>query len=80
MVDWVMLGQATGSYLKPEKYCVYFQIYKFVHGKPHMKKINDLPTPIVQAVIDDEGMLAPAHTRILQSDGSTALIPTLEIT
>ena len=44
-----------------------------------MKRLMELPTPIGHVVIDDEETLTPAHIRILQPDGSTTLIPTLEI-
>ena len=45
-----------------------------------MKRSNELPTPVCHVVIYDEGTLAPTHIRIPQLDGSTALIPTLDIT
>ena len=45
-----------------------------------MKILKELPTLICNDVIDDKGTLAPAHIRIPQLDGSTALIPTLDIT
>ena len=44
-----------------------------------MKKLKELPTPIGHVVIEDEGTLAPAHIIIPQPVGSTALIPTLNI-
>ena len=78
--DWTMLGQATGGCLKPEKCWVYFQTHKFERGKVQMKRLKELPTLICHVLIDDEGTLAPAHLRIPQPDGSTALIQMLDIT
>ena len=74
------VGPSNRQLLEARKCRVYFQRYKFVRGKPQMKRMEELPTPIGQVVIYYEGTRAPAHIRIPQPDGSTALIPTLKIT
>ena len=78
-MDWTVLDQATGGCLKPDKCQVYFQTYKFVQEELKMTKLKELFPPICPVVINVEGMLAPAHIRIPQPDGSTTLIPTLDI-
>ena len=53
------------------------QVYK---GGATDEKLKELSTTIGHVVIDNEGTLAPAHIIIPQPDGSTTLVPMLDIT
>ena len=79
-MSWRMLVHVTGKIIKPQKCGVYFQTYnyKFVRGQPKLKNPKDLPPPIWYVTREDESV-APAHITVPQPDGSTALIPTMEV-
>jgi hypothetical protein len=63
--DWGGLVQATGGYLKPSKCFWYMLAWRWVRGKPTLKKVSQLPdTPL----------------RIPQPDGSEVTIPLKEVT
>jgi len=77
--DWGLLGQATGGALKPEKCFLYLLDYSFNNGRAKLSTLKNLPEPEFAVEVKDKG-LQPAHITVPQPDGSSAPIPTVDVT
>ena len=80
--DWGLLSQATGGAMKQPKCFVYFLTYQFSRGRARMKRRRQLPQPQCMVEIEEKGKKrqVPSHISIPQPDGSTAPIPTRDVT